>query len=73
MDFSKEIIEFVTDKVGGVLIIAEGSSQVAYADSYFKEKYGNDIVGMDGDSVFMWMDDCPKLEPEGKSIEFGYV
>lgn len=73
MDFSKEIIEFVTDRVGGVLIIAEGSSQVVYADSYFKKKYGNDIVGMDGDSVFMWMDDCPKLEPEGKSIEWEYV
>lgn len=73
MDFNNEIIEFVTGKVGGVLIIAQGSSQIVYADSYFKNKYGSDIVGMDGDSVFMWMDDCPKLNPGEAAVEWEYV
>ena len=47
MDFSKELISFVSDKVGGIVIIAAGSSEVVYADDFFTKKYGNDIVGLD--------------------------
>ena len=48
MDFSNEIVSFVSHKVGGIVIIAEGSDEIVYADSYFMNKYGAGIVGMDG-------------------------
>ena len=70
MDFSREIISFVSDKVGGVVIIAEGSGEIVYADSYFSKKYGKSIVGMDGEEIFAWMDECPELELDGESEIF---
>lgn len=73
MDFNNEIIEFISDKVGGVVIIAEGSSEIVYADSYFTEKYGSNIVGMDADEVFMWMQDCPELAIGEKAVEWESV
>ncbi len=70
MDFSKEIIEFVSDRIGGVVIIAAGSSEVMYADTFFKEKYGKDIVGMDADEIFNWMQDCPGLSVGAPVVEW---
>lgn len=70
MDFNKEIVSFVSDKIGGVLIIADGSDEVVYADSYFTKKYGESIVGMDGANVFLWLDDCPALELNGDAVEW---
>ncbi|MBE5943995.1 MAG: GGDEF domain-containing protein [Lachnospiraceae bacterium] len=70
MDFSKELIEFVSEKVGGVVVIATGSSEIMYADTFFKEKYGKDIVGMDADEIFTWMNDCPELSPGAPAVEW---
>ena len=39
MDFTNEIVKFVSDKVGGVLIISDSSDEIVYADSYFTKKY----------------------------------
>ena len=47
MDFKEEIVQFMTDKVGGITIVAEGSAEIVYADSYFRKKYGDAVVGMD--------------------------
>lgn len=41
MDFKEEIVQFMTDKVGGITIVAEGSAEIVYADSYFRKKYGD--------------------------------
>lgn len=70
MDFSKELISFVSDKVGGIVIIAAGSSEVVYADDFFTKKYGNDIVGLDADEIFGWMQDCPELSVDGPAVEW---
>lgn len=70
MDFKDEIIEFVSDKIGGIVIIADGSDEIEYADSYFTEKYGNDVVGMDASEIFMWLDDCPALSVGGDVVEW---
>ena len=40
MDFKEEIVQFMADKVGGITIVAEGSAEIVYADSYFRKKYG---------------------------------
>ena len=73
MDFKEEIVQFVSDKVGGIAIVAEGSAEIVYADSYFKQKYGDDVVGMDAEEVFVWNDECPKLEVGGAAVEWEYI
>ena len=39
MDFTNEIVSFVSDRIGGICIIAVGSGEIVYADSYFTKKY----------------------------------
>ena len=70
MDFSNEIVSFVSHKVGGIVIIAEGSDEIVYADSYFINKYGESIVGMDGANVFLWLDECPELTLGEEAVEW---
>ncbi len=70
MDFTKEIVSFVSDKVGGIIIIASGSSEIMYADGFFTKKYGADIVEQDADEILSWMNDCPKLEVGGAAVEW---
>lgn len=70
MDFSREIIDFVSDKIGGIVIIAEGSSEIVYADGFFTDKYGSNIVGMDADEVLNWKQDCPKLVADAPAVEW---
>ena len=73
MDFKEEIVQFMTDKVGGITIVAEGSAEIVYADSYFREKYGDAVVGMDAEEIFVWNDDCPALEIDGDAVEWEYI
>lgn len=70
MDFNNEIVGFVSDKVGGVLIIAEGSDEIVYADSYFTKKYGESIEGMDASNMFLWLEECPELVVGGDAVEW---
>ena len=39
MDFTKEIVKFVSEKVGGVVIISDSSDEILYADGYFAKKF----------------------------------
>ena len=59
MDFKEEIVQFMTDKVGGITIVAEGSAEIVYADSYFRKKYGDAVVGMDAEEIFVF------IQPDG--------
>ncbi len=70
MDFKKEIMEFVSGKVGGVVILTEGFDEIVYADSYFTRKYGEDIVGMEDSSILSWLSECPKLAADGEVAEW---
>lgn len=73
MDFKEEIVQFMTDKVGGITIVAEGSAEIVYADTYFTEKYGDAVVGMDAEEIFVWNDECPALEIGGDAVEWEYI
>ncbi len=73
MDFKEEIVQFMSDKVGGIAIVAEGSAEIVYADSYFKKKYGDAVVGMDAEEIFVWNDECPTLEEGGDAVEWEYI
>lgn len=70
MDFTNEIVKFVSDKVGGVMIISDSSDEIVYADGYFTKKYNQDITGLDATEVFMWLDECPELEVDGPAVEW---
>lgn len=70
MDFNAEIVKFVSEKIGGLVIMTAGSAEIVYADNFFVNKYGNDIVGMYGDDIFSWLGDCPKLEEDGVIAEW---
>ncbi len=72
MDFSNEIAKFTSDVVGGVTIVNEGSGLIVYADKFFKDKYGQDIVDMGQETVFTWIDECPPLEVDG-CAEWEYI
>lgn len=73
MDFTNEIVSFVSDRIGGICIIAVGSGEIVYADSYFTKKYGCSIVGQDSDALFLWLQECPKLEADSDAQEWEYI
>lgn len=72
MDFSKEIAGFVSGTVGGVTVINEGSGLIVYADKFFEEKYGQNVVDMGQETVYNWVDECPELEI-GTAVEWEYI
>lgn len=73
MDFNNEIVQFMADKVGGLVIVAEGSAEIVFADSYFTEKYGDNVIGMDAEEIFAWNDECPALTLGDKATEWEYI
>ena len=70
MDFSREIISFVSDRIGGIVIIAADSEQIVYADDFFTKKYGREIVGLGADETLGWIQDCPVLVCGGPAVEW---
>lgn len=70
MEFKEEIVKFVSHQVGGITILTEGSGEIVYADSFYKKKYGDDVIGMFGDDVYMWLSDCPELPADGGIVEW---
>jgi diguanylate cyclase (GGDEF)-like protein len=70
MDFEREIVEFVSDKIGGITIVALKSGEIMYADKCFTERYGDDIVGQYGEDVYLWLGDCPTLAKDGSVVEW---
>ncbi len=59
MDFTSEIVRFVSDCVGGLFIVSENSGKIAYASGAFEKSLGRDVTGMDAMDVFPWLADCP--------------
>lgn len=70
MDFRDDIVQFVSDRIGGIVIMETDSCKIVYADSFFTGKYGEDIVGMNGAELFMWLEDCPELTVGGDVVEW---
>lgn len=64
MSYQEEIVKFVSDQIGGIIILAANSSEIVYADTFFQKKYGDSIVGSYGDDVLTWLGDCPKLSAD---------
>lgn len=70
MDFNKEIVEFMSDKIGGIVITTEGSREIVYADRFFTDLYGEDLKGMFAEDVLFWLNDAPDLPEDGSAIEW---
>lgn len=70
MDFRDEIGQLISEKIGGITIVAEGSGEIVYADVFYRQRYGEDVVGLFADDVYFWLGDCPKLAEDGKVVEW---
>lgn len=70
MDFSKEIVQFVTDKIGGIVIVEADTDTTVYADSYFTREYGNDLIGSNAREELYWLEDCPELDEDGPAQDW---
>lgn len=70
MNFSREISGFVSDKIGGIVVIEVQSGLIAYADSFFAEKYGKDIVGTKAEEILGWIGECPQPAEDGTAVEW---
>ncbi len=73
MNFKNEILDFMADKVGGIVIVAEENAEIVYADSFFFVKYGKDIVGTDANVLLGWNEECPELENGADALEWEYI
>ena len=70
MEFQEEIVRFISGQIGGVTILAEGSGEIVYADGFYQNKYGNDVTGMFGEDVYLWLSDCPGIPDDGSTVEW---
>lgn len=70
MEFQEEIVRFISGQIGGVTILAEGSGEIVYADRFYQNKYGNDVTGMFGEDVYLWLSDCPGIPDDGSTVEW---
>ena len=70
MEFQEEIVRFISGQIGGVTILAEGSGEIVYADGFYQNKYGNDVTGMFGEDVYLWLSDCPAIPDDGSTVEW---
>lgn len=61
MDFSKEIIRFVSNDNNGMVVIAKDSGEIVYVDSFATKIYSDRLLGQDAEDVFSWAQDCPDL------------
>lgn len=73
MDFTSEILSFATDKLGGICIVAMGSGEIVFADTFYEKKYGKSVVGESSDDVFLWLAECPTLKVDEKPQEWEYI
>lgn len=51
MDFRNEIADFISGRLGGILIVEGVSRTIAYADDWLMKQYGNDMIGKNADEV----------------------
>lgn len=70
MEFQEEIVRFISGQIGGVTILTEGSGEIVYADGFYQNKYGNDVTGMFGEDVYLWLSDCPGIPDDGSTVEW---
>jgi diguanylate cyclase (GGDEF)-like protein len=70
MEFSREIAGFVSEKIGGIVILEAETGGIVYADSFFTDKYGRAVTGLNANEVFGWLKDCPSLIPGAPAAEW---
>lgn len=73
MEFKNEIADFISDGLGGITIMERQSKKIVYADKLFQEKYGDNVIGMFGDDVYLWLGDCPDIPEDGCGIEWEWI
>lgn len=65
MDFTQEIVQFVSGGTGGIVVMANGSMEIVYANPFFTDIYGEDIIGKYADETLGWIGDCPHIGEDG--------
>lgn len=73
MEFKNEIADFISNELGGITILEQQSKKIVCADKLFKEKYGDNVIGMFGDDVYLWLGDCPDIPEDGCDIEWEWI
>ena len=69
MDFNKEIVDFISDKVGGIIIYEKESERIVFADDFAARCFGEQLLENKAGEVFSWYGDCPELS-EDRSEEW---
>ena len=61
MALKEQILNLVTDRIGGTLAVEEESGTIVYADSFFEKVYGRNPEGEPAEDAFFWIGDCPVI------------
>ncbi|MGN0347874.1 MAG: GGDEF domain-containing protein [Lachnospiraceae bacterium] len=70
MDFKNEIVDFVTNKIGGIIIVDDAEHTIAFADSFVTNRFGADLPGKVAMEALEWLAECPPLGAEVTEWEF---
>ncbi len=70
MALKDQILNCVTDRIGGTLAIDEATGDVAYADCFFEKVYGRNPEGEKAEDAFFWLGDCPVIADGAKVTEW---
>ncbi len=62
MAFKKHIAGFMTNDIGGgIVIIDMEHNKIAYADFFFQKIYHRDLTGETKKDILVWLEECPTL------------
>ncbi len=67
MALKDQILNLVTDRIGGTLAVEEATGTIVYADCFFEKVYGRNPEGETAEDAFFWLGDCPEIA-EGDEI-----
>ncbi len=73
MSFEKEIVNFISEQIGGITILEQKSGDIVYADGFFQKRYGASVVGKKGGMVYRWLADCPLHTVKEEMVEWEYI
>lgn len=67
MALKDQIMNVVTERIGGTLAVEEATGTIVYADIFFEKVYGRNPEGENAQEAFFWLGDCPEV-PEGDAV-----
>lgn len=70
MELKEHISKVVTEQIGGVVVVEEGTDAIVYADSFFEKIYGRSLLGEMAQDALMWLGDCPADSVDDSMVEW---